>query len=123
MNQQQYQQQFRNRKVHPGSQSHPGPPPVSYPNPMYEPNAQDVQGAQSAQSVKSEHGRQSRGFWEKARKPWWPRARTGVLVGAGVLSTGVILCACHIPIGGLLIAAGIVIIIGSVIYAIVTDVE
>lgn len=92
----------------------PMPMPMQFKNPMYDPQ---VAGVSTGVVIQSD------GFWAKLKKPWWPRAKTGVLIGSGVFITGVILCACHIPIGGLLIAGGIVIIIGSAIYAIFTDVE
>ena len=64
------------------------------------------------------------GLWKRfkmnLKKKWWHRAKLGVLGGAGLFAVGAILCACHLPIGGLLIVVGIVVIAGSIVYAIMT---
>jgi hypothetical protein len=67
---------------------------------------------------------EEKGLWKRfktnLKKKWWHRAKIGVIGGAGLFAMGTILCACHIPIGGLLIVVGIVVIAGSIVYAIMT---
>ena len=101
------------------NQVHPARPPVTHNNPMYDP---DPLGKLSTVAIGTGVPIES-GFWVKIKKPWWPLAKAGVLIGAGVFTTGVILCACHVPIGGLLIAGGIIIMVGAMAYAIFTDPE